>query len=366
MTLTRSQLRESMSRFLGDWLSFDTTTNITTNNYIISTSLAPYRDDEFNDTRYVLITEGNNITVKRLVKDFAQFENRLEVYGAALAAETGAVTCELHRFDPDDLNNALNKAVFSCYPYLSVPRFLPNQHFEYWGSSSYPDYWRVSEVTAVKEGTTKHNGTYSAKVTRAGTDGYLYTSTSLGSSVLGSELYNKLLDIKGTHVKFPVWVYATSASQARLCIYCGSSPNIWYSPYHSGGSSWELIEIEADIPSSVGEVGFRCEVNTTDGSVYFDGAGQPEAATIDGLGYLASLSADTDALELTEAQGEALACKAAALFLRKFARPVSASDVSRYKQDALELELEADGLLRKNCVYIPQSKAKFGWQGDLS
>lgn len=364
MSRTLVQLRESVSRFLGDWLQITTSTNITTNNYIISSDLAAYHDGEFKDTHYALITSGNNSGVKRTIKDFKQFEQRLEVYGAALAAEAGNVTVEIHRFDSTDLNKAINQAVLDCYPLLAVPQILPNDHFDYWGSSSYPDYWRVSVVTAAKEGTTKHNGTYSAKVTRAGTDGYLYTAYSLGSSVLTNDYYDKLLALCGQHVKFSRWVYASSASQARLCIYCNDT-DVWYSPYHSGGSSWELLEVEADVPSSSTEISFRCEVKTTDGSAYFDGPGRSDVGSITGLGYLSSLSADTDSLELIEDQGEALACMAGTIYLRRFARPVSANDVARYKQDAAELQGEAEKKLKRFGLPMSTTKVKFGWQGDM-
>lgn len=365
MTTTLATLRQTLSRYLGDWLTVSTTTNITTNTSIISTSLNMFRNDYFNDNWFVLITSGNNAGTKRLISDFVQTTGTITIYGANLLAEAGAVTLELHRFDTDEIKAAINEASASpeVYPLLAVHSFIPNDHFDFWSQTTYPNYWRVSVVTAVKESSTVHNGVAAAKVTRAGTDGYLYTSTELTSSVLGNDIYNALMSLIGQKVKFSRWVKTSTVLQARLCIYCGSDTGYSkYSNYHTGGGSWELLEVEFDIPLGAGQVGFRCEVNTANGDVYFDGPGRADIAPIPGFSYLSSLSADTDAIELDTGQAEALACMAASIFLRRFARPGSKEDQDRYKQNAAELYTEAKGLITRAGIEPPSRKVKFGWQ----
>lgn len=369
MPISLEDLREGISRLLGDWLEATTTTNITgTDKYIISTELDPYIEDDYFDSNWwVLITSGNNDEVKRVVKGFSAEDDRIEVYGANLAAETVAVTFELHRFDPDGLEEMVNRARLEAYSLLNVPRLAPNDHFEDWSQTTYPDHWRVSGVTAVKEEVAAniHNGATSAKVTRAGVDGYLYISTDLGTTVLPIDIYNALFALRGQKVTFAKWVKATTALQARLVIYCGSATRTRYSKFHSGDGSWEYLEVEIDIPWDASVIEFRCEVITTNGDVYFDGAGSADEAPIDLAGYLSSVSADTDEMELNSEQALGLEYWAAGLLLQGQTLPVSSEVAVRYAAQADKFLAVARQMAKAHRTPQPEQRMKYGWLGEL-
>jgi len=366
-----SDLRKGVCRLLGDWLQAATTTNITgTDKYIISTELDPYtEDDYFNSNWWVLLTSGNNAGVCRVIKGFSAANDRIEVYGANLAAETGAVTFELHRFDPAEIARVLNYAILETYPLLGVPVLAPNDHFEDWSQTTYPDYWRVNNVTAVKEtgAANIHNGAASAKVTRAGADGYLYISTEIGTGAgkLPLDVYNALLALREQKVVFAKWVKATTALQARLAIYCGSDARTRYSKFHSGGGSFEYLDVEFNIPWDASEVSLRCEVITSDGAVYFDGAGQADKTLVGLIGYLSTVSAETDAMEINYEQSLGLQYWVAATLLQNRIMPISSESVSRYAGDSDRLMSKARQLLRAHRTPIPMYRMAHGWLGEL-
>ena len=365
MTIAYSALREGISRLLGDFLQCTTTTLITgTDAYIISTELARFPlDSHFDPNWWMLITSGNNIGVRRAIKAYTAASYKLEVYGANLAAETVQVTFELHRFDPDEIKAMLNQARLEAFPLLAVQVLAPNDHFEDWSQTAYPDHWRVSGVTAVKETTTVHQNGAGATVTRAGTDGYLYISTSIGhgEDKLPLDVYRALLALRGQKVKFGKWVLTSVAGQARLRIYCGSESRSRWSKYHSGDSKWQFLEVEFDIPHDASEVGFRCEVNNTNGSVHFDGAGSAEKAPLYGAGYLSSVDADADEMELDTNQALGLEYWAAALILQNCVMPVGSEAVGRYAGDSGNLMARAMRLLRAHRSILLLPRIHYGW-----
>jgi len=369
MPVTLTTLREGVSRLLGDWLQATTTTNITgSDKYIISTELDRFpQDDYFDSNWWVLITSGNNINVRRGVKGFSATNDRIEVYGANLAAETGAVTFELHRFDPDEIKAMLNRTRIEVFSVLNVPILVPNDHYEVWSQAAYPDYWRVSGVTAAKEtgAANIHNGAASAKVTRADVDGYLYISTSLGTTVLPLDVYNALWALRGQKVIFSRWVKTSIASQARLMIYCGSTSRTRYSKYHSGGGAFEYLEVEFDIPWDASEIGFRCLVETSDGAVYFDGPGSGEESGTPGVGYLSTLNLDADAMELNTEQALGLEYQAAALVLQNQINPVGSTGVGKYAANSDWLMKQAKRILAAHRSPLPVPRIDYSWLGDL-
>ena len=402
MTTPFATLRQGVTRNLGTWLQFSTTTLITgLDAYIISTSLAQFGDDYFNNKWWVLITSGNNIGVKRLVKDYTAGSYRLEVYGANLLAETVQVTCELHKYDPDDIKAAINKA--RLYPGLHVPlvdetllgnNALPNAHFEDWAVATYPDYWRMSVVTGAKETTIIRGGKASFKITRAGVDGYGYISQAE---------WPRLLDLQGETVTFSTWLLASLANQAYIEIYTKKADGTTQtktSAAHTGGGESELIEIEDfTLNDDLTDIQFRVVIKNSDGSVYFDncrvngipvydyllpstvkslyqvevqasgdcddlGMSAPstkrydwsvlkeadkrllhfEKAVSDKLkihliatGYLSLLSADTDTVEIDAPYTDKLELYAAAFIATNLGSIMSTQEAGRYKALAAEL-----------------------------
>lgn len=368
MPISLATIREAIAPLVqGKFLEFSTTTDIAASKLVISTALERFPQDNYFDANWSILIKGTaNDMVVRNINSYDASAYQLTVYGANLAAESAAKDFELWQFDPDLIKTKINEARLLCWPLLHVPILCPNDHFKDWSQTTYPDHWRVSEVTAVKEtgAVNIHNGAASAKVTRAGTDGSLYISTSLGTSVLPVDIYNALFALRGQKVKFAKWVKTSTALQARLMIYCGSDARTWTSPYHSGGGSFELLEVEADIPLDASEVGFRCEVKTTNGDVYFDGVGSGETPSASRTGYLSSVSADTDEMELNTDQALPLEYWAAALILRMPTTIVSSEAIGRYAILADQHEATARRLLGVHKPSAPEHFIKFGWQAD--
>ena len=171
----------------------------------------------------------------------------------------------------DKYLDAINNAAREIYPVLFkrllnetliTGNALPNSHFEDWSQTTYPDHWAVSSVTALEETTIIRGGAKSAKVTRAGTDGYLYCYDTS---------WQRLLDLMDITVSFKCWVLASTADQAYIEIYDGTDTET--STAHTGGGEWELLEIEDyDLPDDLTDIQFRLKVITSDGDAYFDNA----------------------------------------------------------------------------------------------
>lgn len=224
MSVTLLTLDERLCRAIGDWVQFDTTTNITTNNSVISTALRNYDhgQDEFFTNKWLYIEEGNNLGVERLVYDYLTSTGTLSVRGAALAAETGAVTCRITSSSWDDRKSAINDALRETAAYLHqklddrtlvTGNILPNSSFEDWTLTTIPDYWTASGTATVAENTTAglhRTGTSSAKLTAGAASDYFYIS---------SINYERLLDLAGKTVSLKVWAYPEVANDATITIY---------------------------------------------------------------------------------------------------------------------------------------------------
>jgi len=144
---------------------------------------------------------------------------------------------------------------------------LKNGHFEDWTSSSYPDGYAVSSVTAAEETTNIWGGSSSAKVTRAGTDGYMYCSVAEQP---------RLLNLMDRTITFHCAVKASTASQAYIEIYtlqADGTTQTETSSAHSGAGEFEILEInDFTLNDDLVDVQFRFKVITSDGAVYFDNA----------------------------------------------------------------------------------------------
>ena len=173
---------------------------------------------------------------------------------------------------------AINNAARELYPTYLFRRVtdetlitgnaLPNAHFEDWTSSSYPDFWTVSVVTAAEENTIIRGATSSIKL----------TSSAAGYAYCSEVEYPQLLDLMGITVTFKCWVLSDYATEARLGIYtkqADGTEQTTYSSYHSGGGEWELLEIEDyALNDDLVEIQFRlCMAgNQSSKTAYFDNA----------------------------------------------------------------------------------------------
>ena len=146
---------------------------------------------------------------------------------------------------------------------ISPENLLNWSNFEDWvdGASAAPTEHTLTGGSAAvaRESTSVKKGTYSAKVTRVGADATLYHDLS------------SFTDYRGRKVTLGAWVYATVASRGRLSIDDGVSAAS-NSSYHTGGSSWEYLEVTHDINPCASQLRSGFEVNTGNTDVYFDGA----------------------------------------------------------------------------------------------
>lgn len=143
---------------------------------------------------------------------------------------------------------------------VSPQNLIEWSHMEDWvnGASSAPTQHTLSGSGAsiAREATTIKIGTYSAAVTRGGADATLYHD------------YPDYADYAGRKVTFGCWVYATVASRAGITISDGvGSESV---VYHTGGSSWEFLEVTRNVDSSATRIRVEMQVNTGDTTAYFD------------------------------------------------------------------------------------------------
>ena len=143
--------------------------------------------------------------------------------------------------------------------------YIPtNSGFETWsaGDTNPPTGWSLfGGVTAAKEISTIYIGTYSAKLTRATTDGGMYQSLITGTYTIA--YWN------GKTITLGIWVYATVANRARLVI--SDNGGDGYSSYHTGDSTWQFLTVTKTL-TVTDTVNIVCRVDSGDTSAYCDGA----------------------------------------------------------------------------------------------
>jgi hypothetical protein len=146
-----------------------------------------------------------------------------------------------------------------------------NRGFETWtqGASVAPDKWVVSGADAViaREGTIVNNDTYSAKLTRAGTNCFL------SQNVLGMcpAPYNAIAKWQGKTVYTGMWAYADTVDRVYVEIYDGVDTTT--SLTHAGDSVWAWTAPAAHaVNAAATELTIRGKVIDGDKSGYFDNA----------------------------------------------------------------------------------------------
>jgi len=272
-TTWQSAIRD-ISRELGHVDDFDTTTNITTDTSVISTELsALYDQDDFFIGWFILIRGTNNDEVIRRVTDYAASTGTITVAGANLQAESGSMTCELHRFEPRRIREMFNRARQDLFPHVSMVRrydalvtaewqnlfTLPNilrgkplqvylgsrptaddvvdnlftdGGFENWSSATALSSWTLAgtnaSVNREQETTSPRNymvlqDSYSARVVSA--DSGVTTVRQQVTPDVAAE---------STHVHVTVWVYCDTASRVSADL-VGSQGGL-----HTG-NGWERL-----------------------------------------------------------------------------------------------------------------------------
>ena len=284
--ITRLSLEQLLSQAIGDDLEFETTTNIGAATTIASTELNSYdegEDDHFGGATtdwWVYVIGVANAGVGRRVKDYTTSGGVIGVFGSNLSAESAAVTCRLHRYDPVHKVNALKRTVEYIYPALRrdldditliTGNILPNSHFTDWAVTTAPDKYAMqdSNITAVASTTagTYRGGGKSMKVTTGagGAGKYVYIT---------SDSYPRLLDLMGQNVSFYCWASPEDANDSTIEIYtlkADTTAQTLTSTTECPAGEFTLIKLENQtLNDDLVEIQIRFKVATASKYVYFD------------------------------------------------------------------------------------------------
>ncbi len=278
-TTTLSTIEQRLAEDIGDWISVASTTNITTNNYIYSTNLNEFdraQDDAF-PSYWVFIKGTTNDEVERKVKEYTTTGGRVEVYGAALVAETAARTVVVTRFNHTAKLKAIQRSLHQVYPLLHkdldnitliTGNILPNAHFDDQTTGGTPDKWAYSaSATGAAETTIIWNGAKSVKVTSSAANQYLY---------LTSATQRRLLDLMGKTIGVRVMAYPEVADDATIVIYTkqadGTTQTLTSTTSCPAGA-WTRLELESQtLNDDLVLVEIRLKIATSSKYVYFDDA----------------------------------------------------------------------------------------------
>ena len=120
-TTTLNTILPAFARTIGAYIgSFSTTTNLTTNNNVVSTGLTDAgftANDSLNDA-FIRIKGTNNDDVRRRIDDYTGATGTVVVSGTVLAADSGSQTFEIYRYDVNQLVDAINDGADEAYPML--------------------------------------------------------------------------------------------------------------------------------------------------------------------------------------------------------------------------------------------------------
>jgi len=285
-TVTLLSLLQSLAESTGEFIEFSTTTNITTNNSVISTTLKEYdesEDDHFGGagTEWWLYIDGtNNSDILRRTTDYATATGTLTVAGAALAAEDGAVTCRLFRYNRTNLKNAIVEACKEIYPALYknlddrtliTGNIIPDASFEEWTSSSASKFILGSNATLAQTtagGYTRgQQGSTSMRVTVSTANGYAYLNT---------DTYPRLLDLMGRTVNFYCWLTPEVTADASIEIVTtqadGTSQTLTSTTSCPAGK-WTQLKLENQtLNDDLATLDINFKVATDTKFAYFDDA----------------------------------------------------------------------------------------------
>ena len=161
-TTSRAILRQRLSEAIGDFQSRTTTAEGTTTSLkdVNLKNLPGGGDINHFEEWFVLMTSGANEGEFRRVRSYAVATTTIVVESAFGSAVDTNVTYELHRYNPTDKHNAINRAIEELYPSLHlrvrdetlvVDDLLSNSDFETFASSVFTGWTEVGSPTTSAE-----------------------------------------------------------------------------------------------------------------------------------------------------------------------------------------------------------------------
>ena len=156
----------------------------------------------------------------------------------------------------------------------ACPNLIQNADFEQWhsGTTSAPDGWTLAGAagTIARSTTFASYGSYTAQVTRAGTDVTL-------TQIVPYQVSKQMIDDLAV-VAIKVRCRATVASRVRVGINDGTTTT--YSSYHSGDSEPEDLTASVTLTAAASRVQIVLSVDTGDTMGEFDFAPMMEASAV--------------------------------------------------------------------------------------
>lgn len=270
---TLISLQQSLSENIGDYESFDTSADGSSDGAdLVSSALLNLTGgvdtDAFED-QYIEINDTDAAVadgeVRRIDSYVADPDNPTPIMQATFSEQIkSGITVVLHRFNPVDKKNVIRQAISELYPDLFLPvrdetlivdNLLSNSGFETF-SSGFTGWTEVGSPTVTKESTIVMHGDASAKIVAGAAVGQLTQAPTINIDELTND-----------QAESSRWVYATEPNTARIRLDFGN--NFSNSPYHSGKDQWELLEVDAAVPTDATQVKQICEV-AANGTGYFD------------------------------------------------------------------------------------------------
>lgn len=270
---TLISLQQSLSENIGDYESFDTSADGSSDGADLVASallnLTGGVDTDAFEDQYIEINDTDAAVadgeVRRIDAYVADPDNPTPIMQATFSEQIkSGITVVLHRFNPVDKKNVIRQAISELYPDLFLPvrdetlivdNLLSNSGFETF-SSGFTGWAEVGSPTVTKESTIVMHGDASAKIVAGAAVGQLTQAPTINIDELTND-----------QAESSRWVYATEPNTARLRLDFGNSFS--NSPYHSGKDQWELLEVDAAVPSAATQVKQICEV-AANGTGYFD------------------------------------------------------------------------------------------------
>ena len=151
---------------------------------------------------------------------------------------------------------------------------LKNGSFESWsgGANAVPDGWTLLGAGASAQrdgpgGGDVLHGNYSLLLQRNGTNCAVQfdVNAALNAILSGLGTY-----YQGRTFTFSAWCKATVASRARIYINDGVAS--YYSSYHTGNGTWQLLSVTQKLSASASAFNVNVSIDTGDTTVFYDGA----------------------------------------------------------------------------------------------
>lgn len=255
---------QSLAESMGDFESLATTADgSASGRAVISTALLNLDgggDPDAFENFYLRVADSSSSAdeeVRRVSSYVPDLDNPTLIVERPFSVQIDSgVTVQLSRFNPADRRNQIRRAIRELYSDLYLPirdetlivdNLLSNSGFETF-SSGFTGWTEVGSPTVTQETTIVMHGDGSAKVVASGAAGQLTQAPSININEITVET-----------ARSKRWCYATDANAVRIRLDWDGS-NFANSSYHSGKDQWELLEVEAAVPTTATQVKHICEV----------------------------------------------------------------------------------------------------------